>query len=196
MPDGGDLVLAEFDDGHEDGETPAAVELLGMLETMLAAVPALVDQLDVAASKQAKISSGGKAGKGTAHLKEPVNWGAAAARDALLVEWALWHDSIEEIRRHPKAAEIVAGIGRVVKNGYQAIDRAGTASTSAPAGRRSKPAHPRQPTPSATPRSGPSPAPIRSPARRAATSTRSAAGVRCCWRWRPTCCSRSRTRRR
>jgi hypothetical protein len=32
MPDGGDLVLAEFDDGHEDGETPAAVELLGMLE--------------------------------------------------------------------------------------------------------------------------------------------------------------------
>jgi hypothetical protein len=114
--------------------------------TMLAAVPALVDQLDVAASKQAKISSGGKAGKGTAHLKEPVNWGAAAARDALLVEWALWHDSIEEIRRHPKAAEIVAGIGRVVKNGYQAIDRAGdrkylgtcgaTIEASTPEGRR------------------------------------------------------------
>jgi len=32
MPDGGDLVIAEFDDGHEDGEIPAAVELLGMLE--------------------------------------------------------------------------------------------------------------------------------------------------------------------
>jgi hypothetical protein len=31
MPDGGDLVIAEFDDGHDDGETPAAVELLGML---------------------------------------------------------------------------------------------------------------------------------------------------------------------
>jgi len=91
---------------------------------MLAAVPELVDQLNVAASKQAKISTGGKAGKGTAHLKEPINWGAAAARDALLVEWALWHDSLEEIRRHPKAAEIVAGIGRAVKNGYQAIDRA------------------------------------------------------------------------
>ena len=32
MPDGGDLVIAEFDNGHEEGETPAAVELLGMLE--------------------------------------------------------------------------------------------------------------------------------------------------------------------
>ena len=32
MPDGGDLVMAEFDDGHDEGETPAAVELLGMLE--------------------------------------------------------------------------------------------------------------------------------------------------------------------
>jgi hypothetical protein len=32
MSDGGDLVIAEFDDGRDDGETPAAVELLGMLE--------------------------------------------------------------------------------------------------------------------------------------------------------------------
>ena len=32
MPDGADLVIAEFDDGHDEGETPAAVELLGMLE--------------------------------------------------------------------------------------------------------------------------------------------------------------------
>lgn len=32
MPDGADLVIAEFDDGHDDGEVPAAVELLGMLE--------------------------------------------------------------------------------------------------------------------------------------------------------------------
>lgn len=31
MPNGSDLVIAEFDDGREDGETPAAVELLGML---------------------------------------------------------------------------------------------------------------------------------------------------------------------
>lgn len=32
MPDGGDAVIAEFDDGHDDGDMPAAVELLGMLE--------------------------------------------------------------------------------------------------------------------------------------------------------------------
>lgn len=32
MPDGSDVVIAEFDDGHDDGETPASVELLGMLE--------------------------------------------------------------------------------------------------------------------------------------------------------------------
>ncbi len=32
MPDGSDLVMAQFDDGHDDGGTPAAVELLGMLE--------------------------------------------------------------------------------------------------------------------------------------------------------------------
>lgn len=31
MPDGGDIVIAEFDDGHDDGDCPAAVELLGML---------------------------------------------------------------------------------------------------------------------------------------------------------------------
>lgn len=32
MPDGQDVVAAEFDDGHDNGEVPAAVELLGMLE--------------------------------------------------------------------------------------------------------------------------------------------------------------------
>src|SRR4051794_37362738 len=69
--------------------------------TMLAAAPALADQLDVAASKQARLSTGGKAGKGTAHLKEPINWGAAAARDALMVEVALWGGDIDAIRKHP-----------------------------------------------------------------------------------------------
>jgi hypothetical protein len=34
------------------------------VETMLAAVPALVEQLEVAVSKQAKIGGSGKAGKG------------------------------------------------------------------------------------------------------------------------------------
>jgi len=31
LPDGSDTVESTFDDGSEDGETPAAVELLGML---------------------------------------------------------------------------------------------------------------------------------------------------------------------
>ena len=93
------------------------------LETMLAAVPALVDQLEVAISKQAKIATGGKAGKGSAHERSPINWGAVDVRDALLVELALWGDDIDAIRKHPQAAEILSGIGTVVKNAYRAIDR-------------------------------------------------------------------------
>jgi hypothetical protein len=90
---------------------------------MLAAAPQLIDQLNVAVSKQAKVGGNGKAGKGSAHERSPVNWGVAAVRDALLVELALWGDDITEIRRHVKAAEIVSGIGRVVKDAYRAIDR-------------------------------------------------------------------------
>lgn len=94
------------------------------LETMLAAVPQLVAQLDVAISKQARIAASGKGGKGSAHERSPVNWGVVAVRDALLVEVALWGDDIPAVRRHPQSAEILAGIGRVVKNAYRAIDRA------------------------------------------------------------------------
>ena len=93
------------------------------LETMLAAVPQLVDQLNIAVAKQAKLTTAGKAGKGTARERSPINFGAMAVRDALLVELALWGDDINEIRRHPQAAEIVSGIGKVVKDGYRAIDR-------------------------------------------------------------------------
>jgi hypothetical protein len=46
-----------------------------------------------------------------------------ATRDALLVELALWGDDINVIRRHVQAAEIASGIGKAVKNAYQAIDR-------------------------------------------------------------------------
>src|SRR5690349_16592887 len=91
---------------------------------MVRAVPALLDELQVAISKQAKISTGGKAGKGTAREKSPINFGALAVRDALLVEMALWGTTeIDEIRKHPKAAEIVSGMGKAVKNAYRCIDR-------------------------------------------------------------------------
>jgi len=93
------------------------------VETMLAAVPQLIDQLNVAVSKQARVATGGKAGKGSAHEKSPINWGVVAVRDSLLVELALWGDDITAIRRHPKAAEIVTGIGHVVRAAYRAIDR-------------------------------------------------------------------------
>lgn len=98
-------------------------ECCAAVQTMLAAVPQLIDQLDVAISKQARISVAGKAGKGTARERSPINFGALAARDALLVELALWGDDIAAIRRHPQAAEIVSGIGKAVKNAYRAIDR-------------------------------------------------------------------------
>jgi hypothetical protein len=94
------------------------------IETMLAAAPALIEQLGIAISKQAKIGGGGKAGKGSVHERSPINFGALAVRDALLVELALWGDDINVIRRHVQAADIASGIGKAVKNAYQAIDRA------------------------------------------------------------------------
>jgi hypothetical protein len=99
------------------------VDCSAAVATMLAAAPQLIDQLEVAVTKQAKVSSGGKAGKGSAHLRSPVNWGVAAVRDALLVELALWGDDLDAIRRHPQAADIVSGIGRAVKAAFRAIDR-------------------------------------------------------------------------
>jgi LSD1 subclass zinc finger protein len=91
---------------------------------MVRAVPELLDELQVAISKQAKISTGGKAGKGTAHIKAPINFGALAVRDELLVEMALWGTTdVDEIRKHPKAAEIVSGMGKAVKAAYRCIDR-------------------------------------------------------------------------
>jgi hypothetical protein len=90
-------------------------------ETMLAAVPQLVEQLEVAISKMAKVGGGGKGG--LARERSPINFGALAARDALLVEVALWGDDVDAVRRHPQAAEIVSGLGRVVKDAYRVIDR-------------------------------------------------------------------------
>lgn len=91
---------------------------------MLAAVPQLLDQLDVAISRQAKVGSGGKAGKGSTHERNPINFGALDARDQLLTEVAIAGDDIDAIRRDPEAARIVVRLGRAVKNAYRAIDRA------------------------------------------------------------------------
>jgi hypothetical protein len=104
-------------------EGTLCVEDSAALSAMLAAVPQLLEQLEVAVSKQAKTAGGGKAGKGTAHLKSPVNWGVAAVRDALLVELALWGTDVLAIRKRPDAGRAVSGIGRAIKDAYRAIDR-------------------------------------------------------------------------
>jgi hypothetical protein len=91
------------------------------LETMFAAIPQLVDELQVAIAKQAKVGAGGKGG--LARERAPINFGALAVRDELLVELALWGTDIDDIRKHPQAAEIVSGVGKAVKNAYRAIDR-------------------------------------------------------------------------
>lgn len=93
------------------------------VETLLAAIPQLIDQLDIAIAKMAKLSTG-KAGKGSAHEQSPVNWGVAAVRDALIVEAAFIGQDLAWLRRHPQAGEMVSNLGRAVKNAYRAIDRA------------------------------------------------------------------------
>jgi hypothetical protein len=112
------------------------------LETLLTAVPILVDQLNVATSKQARLASGGKAGKGSVHERSPINMGAVEAADALhkiLTPWAtaitgipvattvhashLLLHHINEIRRHPSADKILYDIARATKAAYLHIDR-------------------------------------------------------------------------
>jgi hypothetical protein len=95
-----------------------------MVEITLAAVPQLLDQLEVAISKQAKIGGGGKAGKGSAHLRMPLNWGAVDARDQLLIDVAFIGDDIDQLRSHVKVAELVSNLGKSVKEAYRVIDRA------------------------------------------------------------------------
>lgn len=106
------------------------------LETMLAAVPELVRQLDVAISKQARVATvsgvpfrsradeddGNEAN--LKHTRSPINWGVVAARDSLVVEAAFVGQDVDWVRRHPQAGEMLGSFGRAVKNAYQAIDRA------------------------------------------------------------------------
>lgn len=108
------------------------------LEVMLAAAPQLIEQLDLAIAKQARVSKGNYAGSperpksaddelGNSNLKHersPVNWGVVAVRDALMVELAFIGEDINWVRRHPQVAEMVRDFGKAVANAYRAIDRA------------------------------------------------------------------------
>lgn len=107
------------------------------VETMLAAVPQLVEQLDIAISKQARVAvvSGGVPFRTRAdeddgneanlkHTRSPINWGIVATRDALVLEAEFVGQDLKWVRTHPQAGEMVSKFGRAVKNAYQAIDRA------------------------------------------------------------------------
>lgn len=105
------------------------------VETMLAAVPALVEQLDIAISKQVKLMGAGSRMRtpdteddgndaGLAHTRSPINFGIVAVRDALLIEAAYIGQDINWLRPHPQGAELVRDFGRAVKAAYRAIDRA------------------------------------------------------------------------
>ena len=103
---------------------------------MLAAVPQLLDQLDIAISKQARVAtvsgtpfhtrSEGDDGNeaNLKHPRSPINWGVVAARDSLIIEAAFVGQDMRWLRSHPQAGELISSFGRAVKNAYQAIDRA------------------------------------------------------------------------
>jgi hypothetical protein len=97
---------------------------MAALVGMLAAVPQLLDQLDVAISKQARVGGGGKAGKGSARETNPINFGALKAKDALVTEVAIWGYDAALIRSGPHPERAVSGIGRAVKEAFRCIDRA------------------------------------------------------------------------
>lgn len=104
----------------------------------LIAAADLPADLDIATSRQARIG-GGKAGKGSAHERWPYNPDAVVAADRLrnaLTTWArdvapaedgdpaavlLAH--VNDIRKHPAAAELVSDIGDAVRRARWAIDR-------------------------------------------------------------------------
>ena len=108
--------------GRQDAGLLCA-DCCAIVETMIAAVPGLVDELEVAISRQARIG-GGKAGQGTARERMPVNFGAMAVRDALLVQAAFVGQDINWLRAHVQAAELVRDLGGAVRDAYRAIDRA------------------------------------------------------------------------
>lgn len=105
-------------------ESLLCVDDTAALTTMLAAVPQLIEQMNVAIGKQARLSTGGKGGKGSVHERSPINWGVLEARDALVMELGLWGDDVAAIRRDVHAGRAVSGIGRAIKAAYRAIDRA------------------------------------------------------------------------
>jgi len=117
-----------------------------VLERDLAEVRALMGELDVTASKQARIGGGGKGAP--ARERSPINWGGVEAADVLtntLTTWArdvggrtivksrpagpavaacmILMRHIDAIRRHPAANELFDEITDAIKQARRAVDR-------------------------------------------------------------------------
>jgi hypothetical protein len=119
------------------------------LERELGDVAAIVGELQVTISKQARIGGGGKGGP--ARERTPVNWGAVAVADDLgntLTTWArdvsgeaqltrrlnetspvsvvasrILLRNVAVIRRHPAVVELVDEITDAIRQARQAVDR-------------------------------------------------------------------------
>lgn len=120
----------------------ACATCTGRIEQELRAIPELVRELDVTLSKQDRIGTSGKSGKGTAHLKAPVNLGALQARAYLydiLIPWAyalggnppvdsthaasviLYH--IDAVRWHQQVGLLLEQLTTATRQARQVIDR-------------------------------------------------------------------------
>jgi hypothetical protein len=119
------------------------------LERDLGDVASIVAELDVTLSRQAKIGSTGKSGKGWAREKLPIHIGAIEAADVLANTLTTWARDvagnnakvnpydvepsklaagillcyIPEIRRHPAVVELVDEISDAIRQARHAVDR-------------------------------------------------------------------------
>lgn len=112
------------------------------IEQALRSVPELVEELAITLSRQTKMNNGGKAGKGSAHEKQPIHLGASDAAQALshtLIAWSVgigqpaWYattaaarllENVDAMRAHADADKLVAEITKVVNDARHHIDRA------------------------------------------------------------------------
>lgn len=133
---------------REQGEGLLCHACTSMLEYELGDVPAIVAELDITLSRQARIGGGGKGGKGGAHEKTPVNLGALRAADDLANTLTTWardvcgeyaaggadrnpsvvaaHMLLSEmpmIRKHPAVDELVDEITDTIRQARHAVDR-------------------------------------------------------------------------
>lgn len=134
--------------GAQQSESLLCHSCTTALERELGDVAAIVGELQVTISKQARIGGGGGKG-GPARERTPVNWGAVAVADDLGNTLTTWARDVAEdvgflaahssspakaaarillnhvplIRRHPAVVELVDEISDAIRQARQAVDR-------------------------------------------------------------------------